>query len=188
MQPVKPFDYSKLDTTNSNTLTIRALPEPRDVVTAYGPKLRQSIAFSGPGLTKQSFKDECDINRIMARYQVTGVLPENLQPGAPQYVDVTGIEYQDSMLKIAAAQSLFNQLPAAVRFRFRNDPGEFLDFTQDPDNRDEMIKMGLGRPGAPQTLTPPPTAPDAANRVVDPKDGQTQPLPGVPQPAQNGPN
>lgn len=142
---------------NPNISSIRPPRESgadQTIITAYGPKIRQQLTFSGPGKTKQSFKDECDINRIMARYQVTGVLPEQLQPGSAQYVDVTGIDYMEGMQKIAAAQSLFQGLPAHVRLKFENDPGKFLDFAQDPTKQDELVQLGLATrpPHAPLEL------------------------------------
>lgn len=148
-----------VDTKSNLKNIIRTNQSEREFITAYGPKLRTVHESVDPGLTKQSFKDECDINRIMDRYQVTGVLPENLMVGNPQYVDVTGVEYQEAMLKVADAQSLFNRLPAAIRARFSNNPSAFLAFAENPDNRPELIKMGLGRPGvepAPQPAPPPP--------------------------------
>ena len=41
------------------------------------------------------------------------------------------------------AQEQFAALDAAVRSRFDNDPAKFLEFTADPANADEMVKMGL---------------------------------------------
>lgn len=98
-------------------------------------------------VTKQEFKDECDINILMSRYQTTGEMP-NINEVAPQYLDVSGIEFQDSMNFIAGAQSLFNQLPSNVRSRFFNDPGLFLDFCSNENNRSEMASMGLLKPRA----------------------------------------
>lgn len=92
--------------------------------------------------TKQSFKDECDINTIMSRYQSTGELPD-LALVAPQYLDATGMDFQVMQNKLVEAQNLFDALPSAVRNRFANDPGEFLAFVSDISNRDELKKMGL---------------------------------------------
>ena len=36
-------------------------------------------------VTQQCFKDECDINILLAKFAVTGQLPENVR--VPQYVD-----------------------------------------------------------------------------------------------------
>jgi len=110
--------------------------------------------------TRQEFASECDINTLMARYIRTGGLPHvNLL--APQYFDAAGVDFHSQMNAVAEAKSLFAQLPSAVRNRFRNDPGHFIDFCSDPANRREMAEMGLLSPEATRkALTPaPPTAP-----------------------------
>lgn len=118
---------------------------PHQFKTAYGPKVSVRLSFPTPGRTKQSFKTECDINHIMARYQKTGVI-EFTQKHAPQYADCTGIEFQAGMEIITRAQALFNALPSTLRNRFHNDPGEFLDFVHDDKNLEEARELGLLRP------------------------------------------
>lgn len=93
--------------------------------------------------TKQSFKEECDINTIMARYQSTGEMPV-LNVVAPQYLDVTeGFDFQSMQDQVIEARSLFMQLPSLLRNRFANDPAEFLAYVADPSNHEEMFKLGL---------------------------------------------
>lgn len=110
--------------------------------------------------TKQSFAQECDINTLMARYMSTGEIP-NLNEAAPQYLDATGFDFHVMQNQLVEAQSLFDALPSKIRSRFGNDPGQFLDFVGDPDNRSEMAAMGLlnsaqgGYPRAPITSAPP---------------------------------
>lgn len=113
--------------------------------TAYSSKPRISISFPSPGLTKQSFKDECDINTIMGRYLRTGILPETVQQIEGQFLDVSDVDFRSSMELVADAWSMFNELPSNIRSRFSNDPGEFLAFSSDPKNRSEMGRMGLLR-------------------------------------------
>jgi len=115
---------------------------------AYSIKERVRLTFpQNSRWTKQSFKDECDINVLMSRYLSTGQMP-NLNERAPQYLDTTGIEYQQAMEIVAGAQSLFEELPSAVRTRFANNPAAFLDFTSDPANAQELHDLGLLREGA----------------------------------------
>jgi len=92
--------------------------------------------------TKQSFKEECDINTIMARYQSTGEIP-NLDVRAPQYLDATGLDFQSMQNQVLEAQALFMELPSKLRTRFANDPGQFLEYVADPQNRAEMRELGL---------------------------------------------
>lgn len=113
--------------------------------TAYGPRHRVVQDPGGPSMTKQSFKDECDVNVIMRRYEMTGLLPESRQDA--QYGDVTGLDYQEAMLLVADARSKFESLPARVRARFDNDPGAFLAYMEDPDPA-ELKELGLLNPEA----------------------------------------
>lgn len=134
----------------------------------YSPRFRVSISFEGPGLTKQSFKDECDINRIISRFQSTGELP-NMANVPAQYLDVTSMDFQEHQNFIAGANSMFHDLPAKIRDRFQNNPAEFFDFCSHEKNRPEMAEMGLLRPQTPELIpTPhltPSKAPDASPEV-----------------------
>lgn len=133
---------------NTSTKQNQNNPSPNRFISAYSQKLKVSITNSEPSRTKQSFKNECDINTIMSRYQNTGVLPDMLNTQNAQYLDVTGFDYQEAMQVVAGAKSLFEELPSKVRARFDNDPAQFLDFTNDANNRQEMAEMGLLKPEA----------------------------------------
>ena len=47
------------------------------------------------------------------------------------------------LLKIEQAQQGFEQLPSAVRARFKNDPMELVAFVGDNRNAEEAVKLGL---------------------------------------------
>jgi hypothetical protein len=110
---------------------------------AYSPRVRVSISFTGEGRAKQSFKDECDINRIMARYLNSGILPEHLSQAMAQFVDCTGVDFQEAQLLVSGAKSLFAELPSAIRSRFHHSPEEFLVFAENPVNGPALVEMGL---------------------------------------------
>lgn len=114
----------------------------------------------GPGLTRQSCKDECDINKIMHRYQKTGRLPELIKEN-PVYGDFsTAGDYQQSLETIKRAEEQFNALPSTIRSKFNNNPAEFLSFCENKNNTPELIKMGLAidkTPKTPKTQTQPNT-------------------------------
>lgn len=106
-------------------------------------KRKYSITFTEPTLTKQSFRDECDINNIIDRFMKTGVLTHE-NSSKPQFGDYLGFsDYQDSLNQVIAADEAFDSLPAKVRARFDNDPAKLLAFVGDSENRDEMISLGL---------------------------------------------
>jgi len=109
------------------------------------------------GLTVQSDRDDADINKIIARYLKTGVPPPSLK-GEPFYGDVSEFSgLADSLIKIQEADRLFMQFPAELRERFDNDKVKFIDFLENPGNRDEAIDLGLIlKPVVPETPAPAP--------------------------------
>lgn len=93
-------------------------------------------------LAQQHFKDECDINNILRQFNLTGVLPES--PLSPRYGDFTGIgDYHTALNQVIAAEDEFMSLPANLRARFENDPAQLIEFLNNPENKDEAMKLGL---------------------------------------------
>ncbi|WNK13702.1 MAG: internal scaffolding protein [Microvirus sp.] len=109
----------------------------------FSPRYVSRVFFSGDGRTKQSFKDECDVNRIMSRYMSSGILPEHLTRATAQFVDCTAVDFQEAQLIVAGARTLFAELPSAVRSRFRHSPEAFLEFAENPANGPALAEMGL---------------------------------------------
>ncbi len=91
---------------------------------------------------KQSFKNECDINQIMAKYQKTGAI-DHFNKHSPEYGFATSDDFSASMRIVTKAQEMFSELPSKVRNKFDNEPYKFLDFVQDPANAGEMATLGL---------------------------------------------
>lgn len=107
------------------------------------PRERRSVVLNtGPGLTEQSHKEECDINYILRDYSRTGFL-KHAKKNEGRYDDVTSQDFQEAMFTVTNAQSLFNDLPALVRKRFGNSPSAFFDFVHDPGNLSEMQRLGI---------------------------------------------
>lgn len=127
-----------------------------------------------PSKTKQAFKDECDINNIVARYKRTGAIDHFAEHG-PQYGDFTGPTFTDAMNTVTAANRMFQDLPANLRKRFENDPVQFLDFVQDPANAEEMYQLGLA-----DIRTQPGYMPNRPEDPVRPEHAQGNPDPGTP--------
>lgn len=109
----------------------------------YGEKIKVALKFEDVSLTKQSMKDECDINNVLKRYETTGVLPDYIKEN-PQYGDFSDVgTFQEAMDTINRSMEQFNMLSAKVRDRFANDPVKFLAFVNDAQNIDEMVSLGL---------------------------------------------
>lgn len=113
----------------------------------------------GSSLTKQEFKEECDINQIALQYGLGYAVPVNVRaPVQLDFVQVT--DYAAAMRELQAAQGSFLAMPARVREEFGNDPARFVAFCSDPANLERMRELGLTRePGA--VIPPLPGAPGA---------------------------
>lgn len=95
--------------------------------------------------TEQSHKDACDVNKIIEKYDRTGILT-HVTKFEGKFGDLTKIDFKEMSDKVAGAHSMFMNLPANIRNRFENDPGELLGFMEDPNNREEAIELGLVHP------------------------------------------
>jgi len=119
---------------------------------------RSKFVFTRPSRTQQSFRDECDINNILRKFNITGQLPAGSVQ--PQYGDFSGItDYQSALNAVMAAQDSFLALPAKVRSRFDNDPALFVDWVSDEANKDEMKALGLLREETVQAVDKSPSEP-----------------------------
>lgn len=111
-----------------------------------------------PSLTQQSFAEEVDINTIVKRFGLTGQLPQAIR--APTYGDFDDIpSYHQAQNAIRQADEAFRAMPADVRYRFGNDPGRFVDFVSDENNRAEAIRLGLVVPAVVVEPAAPPAPP-----------------------------
>ncbi len=96
-------------------------------------------------LTKQSFKDECDINNIMKKYRKTGQLdPASMNQRQEIFADVSEFgDFQEMQNKIQKAEEAFSTLSSELRARFQNDPAQLLEFVSDRSNLDEARELGI---------------------------------------------
>lgn len=100
---------------------------------------------------KQEFKDECDINVLMKRYQKTGLFPTPSGQGSPRYIsNIDAPDYQESLNIVMKAKEEFGSLNSELRKRFDNDPAKFLAFCNDEANADELVKLGLREAPVPE--------------------------------------
>lgn len=104
------------------------------------PKVLQAVDM--PGKTKSDMKQECDINAIMAKYQRQGVIA-HIERRSPSYGIHNGLDFQEAMQLIDNAKESFAELPSSIRKKFNNSPADFMDFVSNPDNLDELERMGL---------------------------------------------
>jgi phage internal scaffolding protein len=121
-------------------------------------------------LTKQQFKDECDINNILKLFKDKGILPDMIKENA-QYGDFSDVPtYQEAMDIVLHAEAQFGALPSHTRDRFGNSPEKFLEFVSDPKNAEEMVAMGLAtkRETPPVSPETPPGKPAGKEKAPPP--------------------
>lgn len=121
--------------------------------TKYNPAPSEGFKTEGRSLTQQSFKDECDINKLIKRLVDPNEtvdlrdLSKNA-PRMPLWGDFSAVPDVHTAHDIfLQAEAAFMTLPAAVRARFNNSPVELLAFTENPANREEVKKL-FGAPAA----------------------------------------
>ena len=109
-------------------------------------QLHQGIVFEEPSLTDQSQYKDTDINNIVRKYQVTGLLdsPGSVPFETLQYGDATLLpDYQTALDLVNNVQEEFSSLPSEVREKFGHDPMQLLDALQDPTKKEMLQDIGL---------------------------------------------
>ena len=111
---------------------------------------KPGVKFTQPSVTLQSFKDDADINCIIARYENTGVLVDPSVPVSrtPNFGDFSDLPtYQEAQNVIIAAKNAFDSLASKIRERFNNDPAAYFDFVRSlqkgSEAYDEAIRLGI---------------------------------------------
>lgn len=100
------------------------------------------VPVFGPGRTKQGFKDQCDINKILKKAEKVGGLAH-----VQKYPEVVYGEFDGEMdlltarARIDKAGEIFADLPAEVRKEFGNDPLRFVAFANDAVNKGKLGEL-----------------------------------------------
>lgn len=108
---------------------------------AAAVSLESAISTGSESLVQQHLADEVDVNTIVRRFGITQARPAGLPGGIfGDFTDV--LDYEDAVRKVARAEEGFMTLPAEVRERFGNDPGQLVGFAQSVPA--EMLHSELG--------------------------------------------
>lgn len=121
-------------------LTLPQTEENKQLMAARPGRLIQPPC--GRGRTQYQYKDECDVNKIIQRYNQTGEF-YHMRKTEPVYRDMTAIDFEFMNNEIAKMEETFMQLPVEIRARFHYSTQEMLAFLDDDKNRDEAEKIGL---------------------------------------------
>ncbi len=109
------------------------------------------------GRTKQCHKDECNIDKIMARFNQTGTM-SHLAKYEGVYADFSDFDFHKQATMLTKGTEIFDSLNAELRREFGQSPAAFFAYVNDPKNADELRKKlpGLAKPGdqLPRTASP----------------------------------
>lgn len=111
--------------------------------TIYQPEFKD-------GRTKQAFKDDCDVNKILKRAAKAGGLSHVQKHGA-FYGDFANAPQDlfEAREMLERGGQIFSELPAEIRSEFGNDPLNFFEFANDPANADRLTEVlpAIAEPG-----------------------------------------
>jgi phage internal scaffolding protein len=138
--------------------------------TAYDPHKPCFFHTEGESLTQQHFKEECDVVNIIKRHDRNGII-EHVQRGQARYGDFSEVsDYREALDLVKNAQEEFMSIPSDIRKQFDNNPGKFYEFVSNPDNKDELIKMGFIEES--QTAVAPSSATETTSASESPQKAQ----------------
>ncbi len=141
----------------------------------YLGRARVQTFFTEPSLTVQSDSEKADIQKIMARYQATGIM-ESLDEADLLYKDISEFtDYADAMREIRKAEDQFMSLPSKVREIFDHDVAVWLDTAEDEDKRDALVAAGYIEDPGGDTTPVSGGAPRGDGGEGDPPDGDGVP-------------
>lgn len=128
--------------------------------------VRVAVRCERPSRVRPEFKDDADINVLVARALRTGHLEERAVK--PVFGDFSNVPtYGEAVLFIAQAKERFLELPAQVRKHFDNDPGKLIAAwsavnagSASEDQVDELVQLGLWEAPPPPRKEPPPSVPE----------------------------
>ncbi|AXL14625.1 internal scaffolding protein [Microviridae sp.] len=132
-------------------------------------------------MTEQAHADEVKIQNILRKYRDRGVV-QHVAVHKGTYMDmIDAPDYQEAQNQIAAAKSLFETVPSHIRKDFENNPSKFIEFMQNPNNREAIEAYGLDSSHLPSnepksTPTPnPKKAKKSPQSVPEPSQDDKQP-------------
>lgn len=145
--------------------------------------------YSQHGRTKQCYKDECDVNKILERAQTIEGL-SHLEKHGAHYADYSDFDFQSHAYKMAKGQEIFEELPAEIKREFKQNPQAFFEFATDPKNANrlpelfpQLAKRGNFFPKVNAVETRPPETAEVTQNVTTPSETGEPPAEGQSEPS-----
>lgn len=133
------------------------------------------------GRTKQAFKNETDIQIIMARADKAGTI-SHLQKFEGIYADYSDFDFHEQTERLTQGRMVFDELPAEVRKEFGQSPQAFFEYVNDPANIDKLAEKlpHLAKPGKQMASATPPDADTQAAEAAASEPASVTPTPTPP--------
>lgn len=165
-------------------------PQPVEVAAEDGSV---SMVLYGDGRTKQAFKDQTDINKILQKAQQVGSLSHLVRHGA-HYGDYSDVpDLLEAHKRLKGGQAIFDELPSELRREFP-DQFAFFSFVNDPANADRLKELlpQLAQPGRQLRAVRRSAATEAHPAMSSASDSETPPasseLPSEPSSSETPPS
>ena len=144
----KPVEFTQLIMEKHNVVSLPAQRFNGDGLDEFYSDMT-SYYTEEPSLTKQEFTESSDPNFIIDRHKRGQDISMSLT-AKPIYGDFSNIpaSYHEALNIVTSANQSFMQLDARVRAKFNNDPGAFVEFASNPENCEELKKLGIDSPFA----------------------------------------
>lgn len=107
-------------------------------MTILNTRERVQLFCSESTLTKQSFKDECNINKIVQKFAATGQMP-NLNNLEAQYGEAPTIDLKESLDLVKNLHREFDDLTPEIQARFGGNAQNYAQFLSDYENNPERF-------------------------------------------------
>ncbi len=100
----------------------------------------QERKYTPHGRTKQSQKDETDINKLLERAARDKGL-SHLEKYQGTYADFTHYDFEEHINQISKGQTIFEELPAEIKREFAQSPAKFFKFVTNPENAERLPEL-----------------------------------------------
>lgn len=115
---------------------------PGQIVVKKQGKVVKVVTSTGKTLTDQSYATLLDVNKLLAPAMKKGLL-RHVSKFEGEYDDIPAGDFQEAQFIVAKGQSMFEALPSNIRNKFEGSPAKFMEYVQNPENRDWLQKNGL---------------------------------------------
>lgn len=111
------------------------------------------------GLTKQCYENDCNIEKIMAKFAKTDTI-SHVAKYQGVYADYSDYNFAEATHMLTQGREIFDALPGEVRREFNQNPAAFFNHVNDPKNA-EKPNFGLAALARPGNQLPSAASPDA---------------------------